>query len=182
MLDPSLLSIQRLVWVSLMAALIAVGAFIHVPLGPAPISLQTFFVMLAGFVLGPMRGSLAVALYLTAGFIGLPVFAGGTSGFARILGPTGGFLLGFFLQAFLAGIATRDRSKPLSWPKGLTWGALSTLATFTLGFPWLKTMLDIGWGEALTLGVLPFLPGAVIKLTLAVATYRFMDQRSLLPS
>lgn len=182
MLDSSLLSIQRLVWISLMAALIAVGAFVHVPLGPAPISLQTFFVMLAGFVLGPARSLLAVALYLAAGLIGLPVFAGGTSGIARILGPTGGFLLGFFLQAFLAGLATRDRSHPLSWPQGLFWGTLSTLATFSLGLPWLKTVLDVTWGEALALGVLPFLPGAVAKLLLAVATYRFMDQRSLLPS
>lgn len=181
MLDTSLLSLQRLVWVSLLAALIAVGAYVHIPLGPVPISLQTYFVVLAGFVLGPVHGASAPALYLAAGLVGLPVFAGGTSGLGRLLGPTGGFLISFLLLAALAGIATRDRSGPLTWPRGLLWGTAGLAVTFVFGVVWLKTALGMEWGEALSVGVLPFLPGAAVKLVLAVATYRFMDRRSLLP-
>ena len=163
-----------------MAALIALGGYVSLPLGPVPISLQTFFVMTAGFVLGPTNGALAVALYLLAGLVGLPVFAGGTAGIEKLLGPTGGFLFSFVPMAMIAGIATRDRSRPLTWLEGLAWGTAATVVTFLIGVPWLKLALDWGWLKALDAGFLPFLPGAVIKLVLSIATYRFLDRTGLI--
>ena len=145
-----------------MAALIAVGGYLSLPLGPVPISLQTFFVMTAGVVLGSASGALAAALYLAAGLVGLPVFAGGTAGIAKLLGPTGGFLFSFVPMAMIAGIATRDRSRPLTWLQGLAWGTAATIVTFLIGVPWLKLALDWGWLKALNAGFLPFLPGAVV--------------------
>ncbi len=189
-LDSSLLSTQRLVWTALLAALMGVGAHVHVPLGPVPFSMQTFFVLLAGFVLGPARGALAAGLYLAAGLIGLPVFAGGTSGLGRLLGPTGGFLLSYPLHAAVAGLASNgeasngeasDDETPPSWRRGIAWGALALAVTFACGVPWLKITLEMSWGKAATVGMLPFLPGAVVKLFLAVAAWRFLATRRLLP-
>ena len=87
---PNTEQLRRTVQASLFAALIAAGAFLAVPIGPVPIVLQNMFVLLAGLLLGPRWGLAGVGIYLLAGAIGLPVFAGGTGGIGRMLGPTGG--------------------------------------------------------------------------------------------
>ena len=87
--------LRMTVYASLFAALVAVGAFISIPIGPVPIVLQNFFVLLAALLLGPRWGVAAVGVYLLSGICGLPVFAGGTAGIGRILGPTGGYLMGY---------------------------------------------------------------------------------------
>ena len=175
-------SLHRLVWTALLAALVAVGSYLYFPLGPVPISLQTFFVLLTGFVLGPAGGAIAIGLYLAAGLVGLPVFTGGTSGLAKFYGPTGGYLFGFILAAALAGMATRRREAPLFWVPGLLWGGLALAGLYLLGLVWLKIFLKAGWLKVVSVGLLPFLPGEVAKLPLAVAAYRFLRQRGLLPS
>ena len=178
----NLFSIHRLVWIALMAALTAVGAVVSIPLGPispVPVSLQTMFVLLAGFILGPRGGALAVLLYLAAGLIGLPVFAGGKSGLAAFLGPTGGFLLGFAPGAMIAGAARRDPVRPL--PALLAYAAASTAVMLTLGTVQLAALLQISIGKALAVGVVPFLPGAVVKCLGAAFIYRFLATRRLLP-
>ena len=181
MLNSSLRSPRRLAWILGMTALMAVGAYIQLPLGPVPLSLQTFFVLLAGFVLGPAHGALAAALYLAAGVVGLPVFAGGSSGIASLAAPTGGFLLSFVPMAAIAGVATRNVSQSWSWSRGFAWGAVASVGAFVLGVPWLALVLDLDWRDALDIGCLPFLPGAVIKLVLSVATNRLLEMRRLLP-
>lgn len=152
------------------AASIAVGAFLQIPIGPVPISLQTLFVLLAGFLLGPWKGAAAVGLYLVVGWMGLPVFAGGTAGAAKLFGATGGFLVGFLPAVVLAGSARADSR--LEWKQGLLWGGLASLVIFVTGVPWLKYGLDLTWARALQAGMWPFLPGAVIKLILAILIAR----------
>src|SRR4030067_426903 len=98
--------IEKLRWIvlsSLMAALMAVGAYIHVPIGPVPIVLTNLFVLLSGLLLGSRWGLASAAIYLLVGAIGMPVFYGGKGGLAHILGPTGGYLFGFLLCACVAG-------------------------------------------------------------------------------
>src|SRR5512133_1411896 len=90
---------HRLVWTALLAACIAAGAWLQLPIGPVPVTLQPLFIVLAGFLLGPARGAAAVALYVLAGVLGMPVFAGGKAGLGVLLGPTGGYLVGFILAA-----------------------------------------------------------------------------------
>ena len=105
-------TISRITLIALFAALTAAGTFIAIPLpfSPVPVVLQNLFSVLSGLVLGPVMGSLAVALYLLAGALGAPVFAGATGGFTRFLGPTGGYLVGYLLSALIAGlIAGRPR-------------------------------------------------------------------------
>ena len=97
--------IKKMAFASLFAALIAVGAYIKIPIpfSPVPITLQVFFIFLAGAMLGARWGTLSVIVYLLLGIVGLPVFSGGASGLGVLLGPTGGYLIGFVVAAFLVG-------------------------------------------------------------------------------
>src|SRR3972149_8733623 len=100
------MSIEKLRWMvlaSLWAALTAVGAYIHVPIGPVPIVLSTLFVLLSGLLLGSRWGLTSMCLYLLVGAIGMPVFAGGKGGLAHFLGPTGGYLFGFLFASWITG-------------------------------------------------------------------------------
>lgn len=179
--DTSLSSLHCIVWMALLAALVAAGAFIKVPLPPIPFTLQTFFVLLAGLLLGPVGGALCLLLYLAVGVLGLPVFSGGGSGLGHLMGPTGGFLVGFVLAAGLAGMARKAPMTPPDWGAGLAWGALGTLTLLGCGVAWLVISLDFTWGKAVTAGMLPFLPGAIAKLVLAVGCARVMARRRLGP-
>src|SRR4030067_297492 len=89
---------------SLMAALTAVGAYIHIPIGPVPIVLSGLFVLLSGLLLGSRWGLISILVYLLVGAIGIPVFAGGKGGFAHFFGPTGGYLFGYALAAWVTGL------------------------------------------------------------------------------
>ena len=176
-----LTDIHRLTWTALMAALIGAGAYVNLPIGPVPVSLQTFFVALAGFALGPKRGALAVGLYLLAGAVGLPVFAGGKSGLAHLFGPTGGFLIGFVFYALVAGLA-RSEDGGISWARGFVFGILGMALLFLMGAAWLKFSLNLTWARAWALGVAPFILWGLIKTSLAVITGRYMVRAGLLPA
>ncbi len=148
---------------SLLTALSAQAA-IPLPWTPVPITGQTFGVLLTGALLGPRLGALAIALYLLEGAAGLPFFAGGAAGAARLAGPTGGYLLSYpFAAALVGGLATRgwDR-KPLTMLAAML---LSSLLIFAMGAGWLAHF--VGPAHAFTAGVLPFLPGDVLKALLA---------------
>lgn len=120
--------------------------------GIVPITLQTFGVLLAGAVLGPLRGFLAVLLYLALGLAGLPVFSGGAAGFGTLVGPTAGYLVGFPLAAALTGyLVTRlprgaaARNVPLVFLCGLVGSAVFI---HTLGMAGLVLRADLTWGQA----------------------------------
>ena len=138
----------------------ALSAQVVIPLAPVPITGQTFGVLLTGALLGPRLGALAMALYLLEGGLGLPFFAGGAGGAARLLGPTGGYLLSYPFAAALVGwLAGRgwDR-RPLTMLAAML---LGSLVVFALGAGRLAHF--VGPGRAVTLGVLPFLPGDAVK-------------------
>ncbi|MCF8038574.1 MAG: biotin transporter BioY [Desulfohalobiaceae bacterium] len=178
----SLFKLHCLVWTGLLAALIAVGAYAHFPIGPVPISLQVCFVLLAGFVLGPVWGFSAVALYVLAGLAGLPVFSGGTSGMGHVLGPTGGYLLGFLAAPLITGAGLRlvpRRVLPLGW--GLFLAVLGYVPIYGLGLTWLKTSLAISWGKAVWVGMLPFLPSDLLQVAISVAAARYLFNHDLTP-
>ncbi len=179
---PSLNSIHRLVWIALMAALTAVGGIISVPIpfSPVPVTLQTMFVLLAGLILGPRGGMAAVLLYMAAGCLGLPIFAGGKAGLAVFLGPTGGFLLGFLPGAALCGLAAASPPRPFALVLAIC--AASTALTLLLGSMQLSMLMDISFAKALALGALPFLPGGAAKCLAAAAVHRFLTARRLAPA
>lgn len=137
---------------------------IRLPLSPVPITGQTLAVLLVGVCLGSRRGMLSVLAYLAEGAMGLPVFAGGCSGPAWLAGPTGGYLLGFVAAAWAVGWLYEhlgDRSI-----SGMVVVLLPGSASmYLLGLPWLAHF--VGADKALALGLVPFLPGDLIKIALA---------------
>lgn len=182
MSQSQLYSLHRLVWVALLSATVASGAYLQVPIGTVPVSLQTLFVILSGLVLGPIYGAVSIGLYLAAGLVGLPVFSGGSSGLAHLLGPTGGYLFGFVFCSAISGLAVRSGNGNMTWKSGLAWGTLGILVMYLFGVSWLKYTLEMDWLKAITVGVLPFLPASVAKLFLAVACVKFLHKNRLLPS
>ena len=145
---------------------IALSAQLAIPLpfSPVPVTGQTLAVLLVGMLMGSRRGSLCLLTYLAEGIAGLPVFAGGTAGPARLLGPTGGYLLGFVAAAYVAG-----RLAERGWDRwvGTTFLAmlLGNAAIYAVGLSWLATF--VGIGIALPLGFYPFIVGDILKLALA---------------
>ena len=146
---------------ALFAALIAVGGLVALPFwGPVPFTLQVFFVLLAGLVLGPRLGALAVTLYLLLGLVA-PVYAQGTSGLGVLLGPTGGYLVGFVVAAAVAGLLAGRRA---SRPRLLLAAMIALVAIYVLGAAWLAWQLDIeDVRTVLVEGVIPFVPIDVLK-------------------
>ena len=166
-------SLRLSVFSALFTALIAVGAYLKIPLGPVPLVLSNFFVILAGLVLGPKWAGSAVALYLLLGVLGLPVFAGG-GGLAYLAGPTGGFLFAFFPSAVIVGVISHSgRSRPVKDIVALTAGVLVLYVT---GVPWLKYSLKMSWGESLVLSMFPYLFGDVLKIAAAFAIKRSLQK------
>jgi len=170
-------------FVALFAAIICVGCFIKIPLGPVPIVLQNVLCILTGALLGGFAGAAPTAIFLLAGLIGLPVYSGGTSGIAVWLGPTGGFLPGYLLGALITGLIC---GKPDLAEKKVTAGRVVRL---TLGILAGMIILYIPgvirfayWAGAagkvpaektafaytMAACVLPFIPGDILKIVVAV--------------
>lgn len=158
--------IKMMVYASMMAALTAVGAFIAIPVGPVPIVLQNFFVFLTGLLLGSRWGLTAMGVYLLAGALGLPVFAGGKGGIGHLLGPTGGYLLGYLPAVYLIGlISDTGRQRPVFDAFALICGSLTV---YLCGIPWLQAVTGMAFQKTLAVGMLPFLPGDGLKIIAAV--------------
>lgn len=137
---------------------------VRLPFTPVPITGQTFAVLLTGLLLGGRLGALALIAYLAEGLIGLPFFAGGKSGIAYALGPTGGYLLGFVISAYVVG-----RLAERGWDRRV-WTALlamiaGNLIIYAAGLSWLVQF--VGPDRVLALGLLPFLLGDALKIVLA---------------
>ena len=153
------------------AALTAVAAQISVPLWPVPITGQTLAVLIVGSSLGALRGSLSMILYAVLGIIGLPVFSDQTHGLSIVLGPTGGYIIGFIFSAALTGwLAQRNWDHRILG--AIASFAAGTLVTFAIGIPWLAAVLHLNLAQALAGGLYPFIVGGIIKALLAAVFIR----------
>lgn len=154
---------------SLLVALCA-QVSLPLPFSPVPVTGQTFAVLLLGATFGARRSAAALLLYLAEGATGLPVFApGGVPGMARLLGPTGGYLLAFPLAAFLLGWLVERADSPGVRRSVRGWLAAVLAAEaviFAAGVLWLKLIVPLGWAEAAWAGLVPFLPGELLKVAL----------------
>ncbi len=145
---------------------LALSAKIQVPFWPVPATMQTLVVLMIGYVFGSGLGVATVLAYLAEGLAGFPVFAGALAGPAYLLGPTGGYLLGFVPAVLFAGWAAGRRR-----PQSLAWAGFAMLmghaVIFALGVAWLAVL--VGWPKAFALGVAPFLLATLVKSGLAAA-------------
>lgn len=158
----------------------ALGAHVRIPLPwtPVPITLQTFFVHLAGATLGPALGPVSQAMYLLAGAAGVPVFAGGGGGFLYLFqSATTGYLIGFVAATALVGRLVRRRDDP-----GFLWILLSmaagSLVVYACGVSWLAWSLGLSLPSALAKGMLPFLLGDMLKTCAAAGLFRSYRRRA----
>jgi biotin transport system substrate-specific component len=149
---------------------VALTAQVVIPVEPVPFTGQTFGVLVVGGALGFRRGALALLLYLAIGALGVGVFAGGDSGAAKILGATGGYLIGFVVAAAIVG-----RLAELGWDRhiggSLAAMAISTAVIYAIGVPWLKVTLGMPWETAVSVGMTQFLLWDAAKLVVAAGIF-----------
>jgi len=152
------------------ALFVVLCARVVIPISPVPFTGQTFGVLLVGGALGFRRGVAALLLYLALGAIGLPVYAQDKHGLETILGPTGGYLIGFVVAAALVG-----RLAELGWDRriggALAMMAIGTAVIYAIGVPWLKAALGYSWPDAVAGGMTKFLIWDAAKLALAAAIF-----------
>lgn len=173
-------AVSGIIGVAAFVVMTALGAHVRIPLPwtPVPITLQTFFVHLAGATLGPALGPVSQAIYLVAGAAGLPVFAGGESGLLYLLrGATTGYLVGFLVATAVVGWMVRRRESP-----GFAWILLSmaagSLVVYAGGVSWLAWSLGLSPASAIAKGMLPFLLGDAVKTCAAAGLFRGYRRRA----
>lgn len=147
------------------SAAIALSAQVAIPLPftPVPLTLQTLFVLLSGALLGSKRGPASVMVYIGFGIAGIPVFASGGAGLARLLGPTGGYLVGFAAASFVAGFLFENGFGKTLFGRTLAMLAASVLI-YAFGLARLASFT--GWDSVLSLGLYPFIAGDMLKIGL----------------
>ncbi len=165
-------TLKKMVFASLCAALTAAGAFIAIPVGPVPIVLQNFFVLLAGLLLGRRWGLASVGVYLAAGALGLPVFAGAAGGIGRLMGPTGGYLAGYLPAVFFVGLISEKLGHHPA--ADVLAGVVGSGIVYVCGVSWLAFITAMGLKKALFLGFFPFIVGDAVKIAAAAAAARFL--------
>lgn len=162
-------SVRSMVFMAIFAAIICIAAPFSVPLpgNLVPISLGTFAIYLTGALLGGKRGTVSVAVYIMLGAVGLPVFTGFMGGFAKLLGPTGGYIVGYIPLVLITGIFA-DMPSKRHWtiPVGMV---LGTVVLYAFGTAWFMIMTGTPLAVAFVKCVLPFLIGDSIKIVLTTA-------------
>jgi biotin transport system substrate-specific component len=161
----------RTIGVAVFVILTSLGAFVRIPLPftPVPITLQTLFVLLSGAFLGSNLGTVTQLSYIFLGISGLPIFAGAGSGLFYLLGPTGGYLLGFVLASLFIGRFIKNI------PNGLfhvfVVFFLGDLILLSCGVLWLEFLLGYKLTRLLFIGFIPFIPGDLLKTLIASVLY-----------
>jgi biotin transport system substrate-specific component len=154
------------------AGLTAIAAQVVVPLYPVPITGQTAAVLIVGATLGATRGALSMVLYAALGLF-LPVYSEGAQGLQVILGPTGGYIVGFIFAAALTGYLSQ-RQWEHKFLGGLAAFIVGTAVTFAVGLPWLSVALGLNLEQTLQGGLYPFLIGGLVKAVFAASVMRLV--------
>jgi len=174
-------SLRGMVYASMFGALTAVGALLSIPLYPVPITLQTLFTFLAGLLLGGYFGALSQVVYVLLGIIGVPVFGGGKAGLGVLLGPTGGYLFGFIVGAYVIGSLVQARKDP-----GLAWLLLAVIlgdiVIYAAGITQLAFVARLGLRKALLVGLAPFVVGDALKCLFAALLARKIRKQPFWPT
>ena len=168
---------RRLVMIAMVTAITCILApfAIPIPISPVPISLTNLVLLISIYVLGWKDAAVSYLVYLLLGALGLPVFSGFAGGLGKIAGPTGGYLTGFIFMTIIAGIfVERYENRRILVITGMV---LGTLVAYVFGTAWLAFQLELPFTGALSIGVLPYLPGDTVKIIMAVLTGPILRSR-----
>lgn len=167
--------------IGLFTALTAIGAFISIPVGPVPITLQSLFVLLSGIILGSRKAMLSQVAYVLLGLFGLPIFAGFTGGLQTMLKPSFGFLLGFILAAYVAGKITEYEKTSI---RNIVLAVFTaTVVMYAVGLPYMYYVLnfiltkEFNILQVLNMGMFMFIPGDTLKAAMAVLVGKKLKER-----
>lgn len=159
---------QQIVLIALMSAVLCILGPLSLPLfgGLVPVTLTNLAIYLILYILGMKRGTISYLIYFLIGMVGLPVFSGFSGGLGKITGPTGGYLIGFFFLALIAGFCI-DK-----WQNNmflcLIGMLLGTAVCYLFGTAWLSCQAGYTFAQALAVGVIPFIAGDCVKMVLAM--------------
>ncbi|HOG61954.1 MAG TPA: biotin transporter BioY [Sedimentibacter sp.] len=164
-------SVRDITQIGIFTALTAVGAFISIPIGPVPITLQSFFILLSGIILGSKKAMFSQITYLLLGLIGFPIFSGFSGGLQHIFKPSFGFIIGYVAAAYVVGKLTEEKTA-----SQYLWAAVfaGTLIIYTFGLPYMYYILNIMLNSNLSivkilqLGMFAFIPGDMLKAVIIV--------------
>ncbi len=156
---------REIAYTALFIALTAVGAWIEIPIGPVPVTLQVLMVLLAGLLLGARLGFITMLLYVLAGVVGFPVFSGFSGGLVHLYGPSGGYIIAFPLAAYITGWFAEHWENT----RGYLIGSLLAIGVIYL-LGWLRLSAFLAWDtrKAFILGIAPFIGVDILKALIAV--------------
>lgn len=160
-------NLKMLVFMALSIAIMGVLSQITIPLpfSPVPITGQTLAIGIIATILGARYGTLAIIGYLVVGAVGAPVFAGMAAGFSKLIGPTGGYLIGFIPTALFIGWYLEKFG--FTFIKSSIANVIGAVITLTFGTIWLKVSMNMSWAAAFAAGAAPFILLGILKAILA---------------
>jgi biotin transport system substrate-specific component len=160
--------------VILSVGFLSVLANLRIPLWPVPITMQTLGVFMIAFFFGSRKGLMTIATYIIAGIAGLGVFTGYKSGIATVVGPTGGYLLGFLIMAYFIGRMI-ENGYGRNWKSTLVIMLIGEVILYSIGLTGLNLFLgNPGILRVLELGLLPFIVGDIIKIIIAIISFPYL--------
>lgn len=170
---------KKIALVGLMTAIICILGPISfpIPISPVPISLGLLGVLLAVYLLGVKWGTVSCLIYLLLGLVGVPVFTGFTGGVGKLMGPTGGYLIGYIFLALIAGFFISKW--PAKWPLHLVGMVLGVAVCYLFGTLWLGYLLERPFIEALGIGVIPYIPADLVKIAITLLLGGLIRKRLL---
>lgn len=159
------LTVAQITMIGVMAAVTCILGPLSIPIGVVPISFTNLAVYFALYALGCRKGTVSYLIYLLIGLIGVPVFSGFSSGPAKLFGPTGGYLIGFIFMAIISGVVIDFCSG--KWLLHIGGMIAGTVVCYFMGTAWLSYSAGMSFGAALAAGVIPFIPGDLVKIVIA---------------
>ena len=162
------LGIRQMAMIGVMTAVTCIAApfSIPIPVSPVPLSLTTFILYLSVYILGTRNAFISYVIYLLLGMVGLPVFNGFSGGVQKLVGPTGGYLIGYLFLVFFTGLFVEKF--PNKIPMYFVGGIIGIIVCYALGTVWFVLQYKVGFLEALTMCVFPYIPMDLVKLVAAV--------------
>ena len=159
---------------ALMTPVTCALAPMSVPIGPVPISLTNLAIYFALYLLGWKMGTVSYIVYLIIGIVGVPVFSGFTGGFAKLLGPTGGYIIGFIPMAIIAGLVIEKSGSRILHFIAMVVG---TAVCYAFGTAWFCVVMKSDVAAALGMCVFPFIPGDIAKIVIAMVAGPILKKR-----